>query len=58
MGRAIGQIIPLAVGVALSPLPIIAVILMVTTPRGRVTGPSFLAGWVIALAVLGTVVWS
>ncbi len=56
MGRAIGQIIPLAVGVALSPLPIIAVILMVTAPSGRVTGLSFLAGWVIALVVLGTVV--
>lgn len=56
MGRAIGQIIPLAVGVALSPLAIIAVILMLTTSKGRVTGSSFFAGWVIALAALGTIV--
>ena len=28
MGEAIGQILPLAVGVALSPVPIIAIILM------------------------------
>lgn len=56
MGQAVGQLIPLAVGVALSPLPIIAVILMLTSPDGRVAGSSFLAGWVSALAVLGTVV--
>ncbi len=56
MGRAIGQVIPLGIGVALSPLPVIAVILMLNTPRGRVTGPSFLAGWVLALAGLAAVV--
>lgn len=56
MGRAIGQLIPLGVGVALSPLPVIAVILMLNTPRGRVTGLSFFAGWVLALAGLGAVV--
>ena len=56
MGRAIGQVIPLGIGVALSPLPVIAVILMLNTPRGRVTGPSFLAGWVLALVGLGAVV--
>jgi hypothetical protein len=34
MGQAIGQVLSLA-GVALSPVPIIAVVLMVGTPRGR-----------------------
>jgi hypothetical protein len=29
------------VGVALSPLPIVAVVLMLVTPRGRVNGVSF-----------------
>src|SRR5215211_1187936 len=33
MGEAIGQSLPLAIGVALSPVPIIAVVLMLTTPR-------------------------
>jgi hypothetical protein len=28
MGEAIGQVLPMAVGVALSPLPIVAVVLM------------------------------
>ena len=55
MGEAIGQALPLAVGVALSPVPIIAVVLMLGTPRARVNGPAFLLGWVIGLAVVGTV---
>jgi hypothetical protein len=31
----IGQILPFAVGVAISPVPIIAVVLMLATARGR-----------------------
>jgi threonine/homoserine/homoserine lactone efflux protein len=53
--EVIGQILPFAVVAALSPIPIIAVVLMLSTPRARVNGPVFLAGWVIGLAVLGVV---
>src|SRR5690349_9089337 len=56
MGEAIGQSLATAIGVAISPIPIIAVVLMLTTPRGRVNGPMMLAGWLAGLAVLGTVV--
>lgn len=56
MGEAIGAVLPLGVGVALSPLPIVAVVLMLGSSRGRVTGPAFLAGWLLGLAVAGTVV--
>ncbi len=56
MGQAIGQVISFGVGVALSPVPISAVVLMLATPRGRVNGPAFLAGWVAGIAVLGTIV--
>ena len=56
MGQAIGQVLSYAVGVAISPLPIIAVILMLVTPKARVNAPSFLAGWILGLAVVGTVV--
>src|SRR3954467_15900514 len=56
MGEAIGQVLTFGVGVALSPVPIIAVVLMLATPRGRVNGPAFLAGWVVGLSVVGTVV--
>jgi threonine/homoserine/homoserine lactone efflux protein len=56
MGQAIGQVLSFGVGVALSPLPIIAVVLMLATPKGRVNGLAFLAGWVLGIAVLGTIV--
>jgi threonine/homoserine/homoserine lactone efflux protein len=55
MGAAIGQVLPYAVGVALSPLPIVAVVLMLSTPRGRTNGPAFVAGWVLGLAVVGAI---
>jgi threonine/homoserine/homoserine lactone efflux protein len=56
MAEAIGQILPLAVVVALSPVPIIAVVLMLGTPRARVNGPAFLLGWAVGLAVAGALV--
>jgi hypothetical protein len=56
MGQAIGQTLSLAVGVALSPVPIIAVILMLVTARARLNGPAFILGWLVGLAVVGTVV--
>ena len=56
MGEAIGQVLLLAVGVALSPVPIIAVILLLVTPRARVNGPAFMLGWLLGLAVVGVVV--
>src|SRR5271155_3776048 len=55
MGQAIGQVLVFGVGVALSPIPIIAVVLMLATPKGRVNGPAFLLGWVLGLASVGTV---
>jgi threonine/homoserine/homoserine lactone efflux protein len=58
MGEAIGQMLPAAVGVAISPLPIVAVVLMLVTPRGRLNGPAFLVGWIVGLAVVGVVVLS
>jgi threonine/homoserine/homoserine lactone efflux protein len=56
MGDAIGQMLPSAVGVAISPVPIVAVVLMLVTARGRVNGPAFLLGWWVGLAIVGTVV--
>jgi threonine/homoserine/homoserine lactone efflux protein len=56
MGDAIGQVLSFGVGVALSPIPIIGVVLMLGTPRARSNGPAFIAGWVLGLAVVGTIV--
>lgn len=56
MGETVGQILPLAVVVALSPVPIIGVILMLGTPNGRSNGPAFVLGWVIGLTLAGTII--
>ncbi len=56
MGEAIGQVLSFGVGVALSPMPIIAVVLMLATPRGARNGPAFLLGWVIGLGLVGTII--
>jgi threonine/homoserine/homoserine lactone efflux protein len=56
MGEAIGQMLPAAVGVAISPLPIVAVVVMLVSRRGRANGPAFVAGWVLGLAIVGAIV--
>src|SRR3954452_12677368 len=56
MGGAIGQILSLAVVVAISPVPIIAIVLMLGTPLARANGPAFLLGWIVGLAVVGTLI--
>jgi threonine/homoserine/homoserine lactone efflux protein len=55
MGKAIGDILPLAIGVAISPVPIIAIVLMLGTPRARATGPAFTLGWIAGLTLAGTI---
>jgi threonine/homoserine/homoserine lactone efflux protein len=55
MAETIGDILPLAVGIAISPIPIIAAILMLLSPKARSTGLGFLAGWVLGIAVAVTV---
>ncbi|MFF2230846.1 GAP family protein [Streptomyces anulatus] len=52
MGDAIGHMLTSAVGIAISPLPLIAVILMLATPQGRTNGFAFTGGWVLALTAV------
>jgi threonine/homoserine/homoserine lactone efflux protein len=56
LSQVLGELLPFAVAVALSPIPIIAVILMLGTPRARVNGPAFAVGWVVGLTLVSTVV--
>lgn len=58
MGKAIGGSLPLAVGIALSPIPIIAVVLMLTSHRAKVNGPAFVVGWLLGLGIVGAIVLS
>ncbi|WP_288872231.1 GAP family protein [uncultured Microbacterium sp.] len=55
MGTVIGEVLPLALGVAISPIPIIAAILMLLSPKARVTSVGFLLGWVVGIVVAVTV---
>jgi hypothetical protein len=57
VGQGIGEVLTFAIAVAISPIPIIAVILMLFSARARVNGPAFLLGWVVALAAVSTVVY-
>jgi cytochrome c biogenesis protein CcdA len=50
MGPVIGDLIPLAVGVAISPLPITAVILMLFAEQARRDSAGYLSGWVAGTA--------
>ena len=56
MGNVLAEILPLAIGVALSPLSIVAVILMLFSKNPRGTSLGFLAGWFLGVAVVATVV--
>ncbi|WP_348787012.1 GAP family protein [Leifsonia sp. NPDC080035] len=51
MGSAIGETLPLALGIAISPVPIIAAILMLLSPRARGTSVGFLLGWLVGIIV-------
>lgn len=51
MGESLGAILPLALGVAISPVPIIAVILMLLSPKAKGTSVGFLAGWIVGIVV-------
>ena len=53
MQQVLGDILPLALGIAISPIPIIAIILMLITPKARSNGLAFLVGWMARLAVVG-----
>jgi hypothetical protein len=56
MNSVIGDLLPVALGVAISPMPIIAVILMLLSPRAGAASLTLLAGWVVGITVVVTVV--
>lgn len=58
MGTGIGQVLTFAAGIALSPVPIIAVILVLSGGSARRAGPAFATGWVIAITVVATVAYA
>ncbi|MFG1931163.1 GAP family protein [Mycobacterium sp. NPDC048908] len=61
MGRAIGEILPLAVALAAGPLPIIAIMLILVSQDAKAKGIGFASGRVAGLALIvaaGLVIFS
>jgi Sap, sulfolipid-1-addressing protein len=56
MNGILGDLLPLAVGLAISPIPIIAVILMLLSRRAAATSSGFLIGWVAGIVIVTVVV--
>lgn len=56
MGAVIGDLLPLAIGIAISPIPIIAVILMLLSRKATATSTGFLLGWVVGIVLVTVVV--
>jgi len=55
--KAIADSLPMSVGVALSPLPIAAVVIMLMTARAKTNAPAFLLGWVVGILAVGIVIF-
>ncbi|MDO8143338.1 MULTISPECIES: GAP family protein [unclassified Isoptericola] len=56
MGEAVGVTIGYAVGIAISPLPVAAVILMLFSRRARVNSLVFMLAWIVGVAGVVTLV--
>ncbi|QMU69113.1 GAP family protein [Streptacidiphilus sp. P02-A3a] len=52
MGGAIGGMLGSAVGIAISPFPIIVMVLLLSTPRAKANGIAFALAWVATLTVV------
>lgn len=53
MGAAIGQSLPIALGVLMSPMPIVALVLVLVSRRARSNGPAFALGWSVGIVAVG-----
>ncbi|WP_305780748.1 GAP family protein [Nocardia nova] len=55
MGAVIGDLLPLAVGVAISPIPIVAAILIILSANAARAGTGFAIGWLLGIVVVTTI---
>lgn len=56
LNGVLGDLLPSAIAVALSPIPIVAVVVVLGGRGARTAGPAFAAGWVAGLAAVSAVV--
>lgn len=56
MGQALGTVLPLAVAIAIFPVPIVASVILVGSEGGRTKGLAFVVAWCVGLAAMGAAV--
>ena len=56
MGRAIVDVLPVAVAIAVFPIPLIAVVLILGSEGGQAKGFAFVLAWLARLATVGVIV--
>jgi threonine/homoserine/homoserine lactone efflux protein len=56
LNDAIGDLLPSAIAVALSPIPIVGVVVVLGAERARTAGPAFALGWIAALLAVSVIV--
>jgi threonine/homoserine/homoserine lactone efflux protein len=56
LNDVIGDLLPSAIAVALSPIPVIAVVLVLGAPNARSAGPAFALGWIVGLLAASVIV--
>ena len=56
LNDVIGDLLPSAFAVALSPIPIIAIVLVLGAPKARSAGPAFALGWIGGLLAVSVIV--
>jgi len=56
LGQALGNVLPLAIAIAIFPVPIIAVVLVLGSPDGSAKGLGFVLAWLVGLGAVGALV--
>jgi threonine/homoserine/homoserine lactone efflux protein len=56
LNDAIGDLLPSAIAVALSPIPIVGVVVVLGAERARTAGPAFALGWIAGLLAVSVIV--
>ena len=56
LSDAVGDLLPAAIAVALSPIPVVAVVVVLGAPRAQTAGPAFALGWIAGLLAVSVIV--
>jgi hypothetical protein len=54
--EAVGNALPISIGLALSPFVIATILIILMTGRARTNAPAFLVGWVLGFLIVGLLV--